>query len=45
MPDTVIDWVNILRKYQKEILVFTDLNVRIIGDSDIRLTGLDIDGD
>ena len=45
MPDTVIDWVNILGKYQQYLLVFTYCKVRIIGDGNVGLTGVDGDGD
>ena len=38
MRDTVIDRVNILGKYQQEILVSTDCKVRLIGDGDVDLT-------
>ena len=44
MPDTVIDRVNLLGKYQQEQL-FTDHKVQIIGDGDVELTGVDGDGD
>ena len=43
MPDTVIGRVNILGKYQLEILVFTDRKGRLIGDGDVNLTGVDRD--
>ena len=47
MPDAVIDRVNILGKYQQELLVFTDCNDWLIGDGDGDgdLTGVDGDGD
>ena len=45
MPDTVIDQVNLLVKYQQEILVFTDSKVLIIGDGDVEITGLNRNGD
>ena len=45
MPDTIIYRVNILVKYQQELLVFTDIKGWIIGDSDVDLTGVYGDGD
>ena len=45
MPDTGIDRVNILVKYQQELLVFTSHKGRLIGDGDVDLTGVDGDGD
>ena len=44
MTDTIIDQVDLLGKYQREILVFTDCKICIIGDGDTELTGLDGDG-
>ena len=43
MPDTVIDWVNILGKYQQELLVFTDCKGQIIGDGDVDIKRVDGD--
>ena len=40
IPDTVIDWVNLLGKYQQYLLVFTYCKGRIIGDGDVKLTGV-----
>ena len=45
MPATVIDRVNLLVKYQQELLVFTDSKGIIIGDGDVGLTGVDGYGD
>ena len=45
MPDTVIDWVNLLEKYQQELLVFTDCRVQLIVDGDVDLTVVDGGGD
>ena len=45
MPEPVIDRVNILVKYQQELLVFTDHKGRLIVDSYVELTGVDVDGD
>ena len=45
MIDTVIDWVNLLGKDQQYLLVFTDSKGRLIRDSDVELTGVDMDGD
>ena len=45
MPDTFIYWVNISVKYQPELLVFTDRKRWLIGDGDVKITGLDRDGD
>ena len=45
IPDTVIDRVNIIVKYQQELLVFTGRNSRIIGYDDVDITGVDGDGD
>ena len=45
MPDTVIGRVNILGKYQQELLVFTDSKGKLIGDGDVELTGVNEDGD
>ena len=43
MPDTVLIQVNILGKYQQEILVFTDYRGQLIGDGYVDLTGVDGD--
>ena len=43
MPNTVIDWVNILGKYQQELLLCTDRKGRIIGDDNIKIIGVDGD--
>ena len=43
MPDTVIDRVNPLVKYQQQISVFNDSKVQIIGYDDGELTGVDGD--
>ena len=45
MPDTVIDWVNLLRKDQPEIWVFTDWKIQLIVDADVDITEVDGDGD
>ena len=45
MPDTVIDQVNILGKYQQELLLFTDIKGRLIRDGGVNLTGVDGGGD
>ena len=45
MSDIVIDRVNLLVKYQQDILVFTCFNGRIIGDGDVEITGVDRDWD
>ena len=45
IPDTVIDWVNLLVKYLQEILVFTDRRGRTIGDGDVELVVVDGAGD
>ena len=45
MPDTVIDWVNLPGKYQQELLVYADLMGQSIGDCDVKITGVDGDGD
>ena len=45
MPDTGIDWVDQLGKYQQELLVFTDCKGRIIGDGYVDLTVLNRGGD
>ena len=44
MTDTVIDQVNLLGKYQQELLVFTDNKAQLIGYGDLNLTGLYGDG-
>ena len=44
-PETVIKWVNLLVKYQQELLVFTDCKGRLIGDSGVNLTVVDEDKD
>ena len=44
MRDKSIDWVNILGKYQQEILVFTDCKGQPILDDDVKLTGVDGEG-
>ena len=43
--DKVIDQVNLLWKYQPELLVLTDWKGQIIGDGDGDLTGVDGGGD
>ena len=45
MSDIVIDRVNLLVKYQQDILVFTCFNGRIIGDGDVEITGVYGGGD
>ena len=45
MPDTVIDRVNILGKYQQELLIFTYHKGWLIGDGDLKITGVDGDAD
>ena len=41
MPDTVIDWVNLLGKYQPEILVSSYLRVRLVFNCGVYLTLVD----
>ena len=41
IPDTFIDWVNILGKNQQDLLVFADCKEQIIGDGDVELIGVD----
>ena len=43
MPDTVIVQVTIFGIYQKYLLVFKYYKVCLIGDGDIKLTGLEWD--
>ena len=38
MTDTVIDWVELIKKYQQELLVFTDIKGKLIGDGDVDIT-------
>ena len=38
MPDTFIDRVNILGKYQQDLFVSTDRKDWLIGDGDVELT-------
>ena len=45
ITDTVIDWVNILIKYQQELLVFINHRGCLIGYGDVELIGVDGDGD
>ena len=45
MTDTVIVRVNLLGKYQQEILLFNDPKGWIIGDGNVELTGVDGYGD
>ena len=45
MTDTVIDQVNILEKYQQELLVLTDCKIRIVGDGDVDIIFVDGHGD
>ena len=45
MPDIVIDRVNLLGTYQPDLFLFTDCKGRLIGDSDIKITGVDKYGD
>ena len=33
-----------LVKYQQELLVFTDRKVRLVGDVDVNIIGVDLDG-
>ena len=44
MPDTVINKVNILGKYQQELLGFTDCTGQLIGYGDFEFTGADGEG-
>ena len=44
ITDTVTEWVNILGKYQPELLLFTDIKGQIIIDGDVNLTVVDGDG-
>ena len=44
IPDTVIDRVNLLGKYQPGILVLTDSKGQLIRDGDVEITGVDGDG-
>ena len=41
MPDKVIDRVNILGKYQQELLVFSYCKVRLIAYGDVEITVVD----
>ena len=43
MPDTVSDQLNMLGKYEQELLVFNCHRGRLIGDVDVYLTGVDGD--
>ena len=45
MPDTFNGWVNILEKYQKELLVFTYRRGQLIVEGGVKLIGVDGDGD
>ena len=45
MPDIVIYRVDLLGKYQQELLVFTDHKWRLIGGGDVDLTVVDEGGD
>ena len=45
ITDTVINRVNILIKYQQEILVFINNRSRLIRYGDVELIGVDGDGD
>ena len=45
IPDTFIDQVKLLGKYQQEILVFTDWKYGLMGDGDVKITGVDGGGD
>ena len=45
IPDTVIDKVKLLGKYQEEILVFTGWKYGLMGDGDVKITGVDGGGD
>ena len=44
IPDTVIDWVNLLGKYQPDLLVFTDIKGWLVVDGGVDLTVVDGDG-
>ena len=45
IPNKFIDLVNILVKYQQQLLVSTTNKGQLIGDGDGNLTGVDGDGD
>ena len=45
IPDKVIDRVNLLGKYQQQLLVSTDNKVQLIGYGNVKITGVDGDGD
>ena len=45
MPDTVIYWVNLIGKYQQELLVFTYCKDLIIVYDYVKFTGVDWGGD
>ena len=45
MPNTFIDWVDILGKFQQELSLFTDHKFLIIGENYVELTGVGEDGD
>ena len=45
IPDTVIDWVDLLGKEQQDLFVFTYRRGRIIRDGDVDLTGVDVGED
>ena len=45
IPDKFIDLVNILSKYQQQLLVYTNHKGQLIGDGDGNITGVDEDGD
>ena len=45
MPDTVIYHINILGKYQQELLIFTSHKGQLVEYGDAKLTVVDGDGD
>ena len=44
MPDTVIDWVDLIGKYLQYILLFTDCKGWLIGDGDVEISVVHGDG-
>ena len=44
MPDTVIDWVDLIGKYLQYILLFTDCKGWLIGDGDVDISVVHGDG-
>ena len=43
MPVSVIEQINLLVKYQQELLIFASIKLQLIGDGNVDLIGVDGD--